>query len=98
MAASQREQDHERYRAEGLWRDERLTDDVRRWASTRGDRVAVVDEHRRISWSELWTEARAAAGALVQHGVGPGDVVSSQLPNGVDVVVLHIAVELAGGI
>lgn len=93
-----REQGHDQYRREGLWRDERLTDDVRRWATTRGDSVAAVDEHRRVSWTQLWDEARAAAGALARLGVGSGDIVSSQLPNGVDVVVLHVAVELVGGI
>jgi len=95
---SERERDCERYRAEGWWREDLLTDVVRRWASAQGDRVAVLDEHRRITWSQLWAEARAAAGALVRLGVGPGDIVSSQLPNGADVVVLHVAVELAGGI
>jgi acyl-coenzyme A synthetase/AMP-(fatty) acid ligase len=95
---TERERDHDRYRAEGWWRDARLTDDVRRWVSTRGDRIAVVDERRRITRSELWREARAAAVVLSGLGVGSGDIVSSQLPNGVDVVVLHIAVELAGAI
>jgi len=90
--------DYLRYRDEGWWREDLLTDDVRRWASTRGTQLAVVDEHRRVTWSELWNEARAAAAALKSLGVGPGDIVSSQLPNSADVVVLHVAVELAGGI
>ncbi|MEX0666399.1 MAG: AMP-binding protein [Acidimicrobiia bacterium] len=95
---TEREQDHERYRSEGWWREDRLTDDVHRWASTQGDRVAVIDEHRRITWAELWNEARATAAALQRLGIGPGDIVSSQLPNGADVVVLHVAVELVGGV
>jgi acyl-CoA synthetase (AMP-forming)/AMP-acid ligase II len=95
---NERVRDYERYRAEGWWRDDRLTDDVRRWASTQGDRVAVIDEHRRITWSELWNEARATAAVLQRLGVGAGDIVSSQLPNGADVVVLHVAVELVGGV
>jgi len=95
---TERERDYERYRAEGWWQDDRLTDEVRRWASTRGDRVAVIDEQRRVTWSELWNQARATALELQALGVGPGDIVSTQLPNGVDVVVLHLAVELAGGI
>lgn len=93
-----RDDDYQRYRHQGWWRGDRLTDDVRRWASTRGDQLAVVDEHRRITWSQLWNEARAAAAALQRLGVGPGDIVSSQLPNSADVVVLHVATELAGGI
>jgi acyl-CoA synthetase (AMP-forming)/AMP-acid ligase II len=95
---TEREQDHERYRDEGWWREDRLTDHVRRWAASQGDRVAVIDEHRRITWHELWREARAAAAALQRLGLGHGEIVSSQLPNSVDVVVLHVAVELAGGI
>lgn len=95
---TERERDYERYRAEGWWREDRLTDKVRRWASTRADHLAVVDEQRRVTWRELWDEARRTAAELVALGIGPGDIVSSQLPNGADVVVLHLAVELAGGI
>ena len=98
VVVNERERDHQRYRNEGWWRRDRLSDDVARWALNRADALAVVDEHQRITWRELWHRARATAAALAGHGVDRGDIVSSQLPNGADVVVLHVAVELVGGI
>src|SRR5207249_4056168 len=87
-----------RYREEGWWRDGRLTDDVRRWAEQSSDRTAVVDGEHRASYGELWREARRVAASLAELGIGRGDVVSSQLPNGLQCIVVHLAVELAGGI
>ena len=86
------------YREQGVWLAERLTDHVRRWASTKPAEVAVVDESERLAWSELWRRAAATADALRELGVTRGDVVSTQLPNGASMVVLHLAIELAGAI
>jgi len=86
------------YRDEGHWRPERLTDHVARWATARPGRTAVVDEDRRLSWSQLWRAACLTAESLRARGVGPGDIVSTQLPNGTDIIVLHLATELAGAI
>jgi len=87
-----------RYREEGLWREERLSDDVRRHAARAGDALALVDGGLRLRWSELWERARQSAAALAAAGVGRGDVVSTQLPNGADCVVLHLAIELLGAV
>jgi acyl-CoA synthetase (AMP-forming)/AMP-acid ligase II len=92
------EQDARRWRDEGLWRTERLTDYVRRWAAETPDRDAVVDGDRRVTWAQLLERARAAAAALQDLGVAPGDVVSTQMPNSLDMVVLHLGVELAGAV
>ena len=87
-----------RYRDEGWWRDGHLSDDVRRWAETAGDRVAVVDGDRRVTFAELWGESRRVAASLAELEVRGGDVVSSQLPNGLECVVVHVAAELAGAV
>jgi acyl-CoA synthetase (AMP-forming)/AMP-acid ligase II len=93
-----RTDDVRRYRDEGWWRSELLTDDVRRFAQASGDRTAVVDGARRFTYAELWSESRRVAAVLSSLGVTPGDVVSSQLPNGWECVVVHLAAELAGAI
>jgi acyl-coenzyme A synthetase/AMP-(fatty) acid ligase len=90
--------DLRRYRDEGWWQDDRLTDDVRRHAKTGGARIAVVDGERRFSYADLWREAQRIGAALTALGVSQGDVVSSQLPNGWECVVVHLASELAGAI
>ncbi len=90
--------DVRRYRDEGWWQADRLTDDVRRHAQTGGERTAVVDGARRFTYADLWSESQRIAAALAALGVRRGDVVSSQLPNGWECVVVHVASELAGAI
>ena len=48
--------------------------------------------------TELWIEARRVAARFARSAWRPGDVVSSQLPNGWECVVVHLAAELAGAI
>lgn len=90
--------DARRYRDEGWWRPERLTDDVRRFATSDADRPAVVDGDRRFTYGQLWVESQRVAARIGALGVRRGDVVSSQLPNGWECVVVHLAAELAGAV
>lgn len=87
-----------RYRELGYWREELLThrifDHARRWP----DRTAVIDGQTRLSWSDLSTKALSAAGTLRDRNVTQYDVVSTQLPNGIDIIVMHLAIELLGAI
>ncbi|GAA4711153.1 hypothetical protein GCM10023215_61650 [Pseudonocardia yuanmonensis] len=46
-----------------------------------GDRPAVVDDGRTLSYRELGDEVRRAAGAMLAHGVGVGDRVALWAPN-----------------
>jgi acyl-CoA synthetase (AMP-forming)/AMP-acid ligase II len=88
----------DRYRAEGWWRDEVLTDRLKRWVSSRGDELALIDGQIRLTWRQLGERVARRAQGLTAEGVRPGDIVSTQLPNGVDIVVLHLALELIGAI
>jgi long-chain acyl-CoA synthetase len=47
-------------------------------------KVAVVDGEQRVTYETLWREARTAAAALRDLGVGPGDRIALQIPNVVD--------------
>ncbi|MHB8592931.1 MAG: AMP-binding protein, partial [Acidimicrobiales bacterium] len=87
-----------RYRDEGYWRDDLLTALLYSHAQAKPEQRAVIDGKVRITWSGLLTAARKAAGALSAAGVGPDDVVSTQLPNGADIVILHLGIELLGAI
>jgi cyclohexanecarboxylate-CoA ligase len=62
-----------------------------RWASLQPDKTAVVDDARRLTYAELDALVDSAAAALQRRGIGPGDVVSSQLANGVGSMVLCFA-------
>jgi long-chain acyl-CoA synthetase len=48
------------------------------------DKVAVVDGEKRVTYAELWLEARAYAAGLRELGVGPGDTVAILIPNVLD--------------
>jgi non-ribosomal peptide synthetase component E (peptide arylation enzyme) len=88
----------ERYRESGFWRDELLTDRVASHARAKPSAIAIVDGEDELTWHELFLAARQAAAQLTSAGVTRHDVVSTQLPNGSDIVVLHLAIELLGGI
>ncbi|MDQ3092651.1 MAG: AMP-binding protein [Actinomycetota bacterium] len=55
-------------------------------------RLAVVDEARRLTYAQLDELVDRVAGVLWARGAGPGDVVTSQLPNGVEALALCLAV------
>jgi long-chain acyl-CoA synthetase len=48
------------------------------------DKVAVVDGATRVTYAELWLEARSYAAGLRELGVGPGDTVAMLIPNVLD--------------
>ncbi len=46
--------------------------------------VAVVDSGTRVSYRDLWEQARSYAAGLQQLGIRPGDTVAIQIPNVLD--------------
>lgn len=61
-----------------------------------GDREALVGDDRRLTYAEVATEVRALAGALLRHGVRPGDAVLVMLGNVVEAPLLQLAAHLLG--
>ena len=87
-----------RYRAAGWWQDRLLVEYVEEVAATAPDRVAVIDAREQITYSELRDQAHALASGLTRIGVVPGDVVSAQLPNWHEAVVLAVACSELGAV
>ncbi|UQU65678.1 long-chain fatty acid--CoA ligase [Couchioplanes caeruleus] len=48
------------------------------------DKVAVIDGPLRITYRDLWAQARSYAAALQQLGIGPDDTVAVVIPNVTD--------------
>lgn len=88
-----------RFRAEGYWRGQTLDDVFRAAVSARAaSDVAVVQAGHRLTWGELDQQVSAVAAGLAGLGVGTGDVVSVQLPNWTEFVVLNFAVARIGAV
>jgi acyl-CoA synthetase (AMP-forming)/AMP-acid ligase II len=63
-----------------------------------GDRLAVADGDRRLTYSELFEAARAFAGGLVDVGVEPGDRVAIWAFNCTEWIVGLLGLEQAGAV
>jgi non-ribosomal peptide synthetase component E (peptide arylation enzyme) len=86
------------YRDAGWWDDVTLPGRVAHHAANRPGALAVVDEHRRLTYGDLAAEAASLAAALSAGGVGAGDVVSVQLPNRHEAAVTAVAVLSLGAV
>lgn len=88
----------DRYTAAGYWRGVPLGALMWEWADRHGDRTAVSDLGRRVSYRELARGADRLAAALLAHGVGRGDTVLVQLPNTWEFVAVFLACQRAGAV
>jgi cyclohexanecarboxylate-CoA ligase len=84
--------------AAGYWRNETLDVYLDRWARERPDKTATVDASGRLTWSELARTVERVAYGLAEHGIGAGAVISCQLPNWTEFVVLALAATRLGAI
>ena len=62
------------------------------------DKLAVVEGDLRLSYAELWRDARRYAAALVERGIGRGSRVGLLAPNVVDFVRGYFGILSAGGV
>ncbi len=86
------------YTSAGYWGDHTITDYLDDWAERRPDKLAFVDARRQITFAELKRAADRCALGLLERGLGPGDVISYQLPNWIETVVLHLAISRIGAV
>ncbi|MBT2234826.1 amino acid adenylation domain-containing protein [Nonomuraea sp. NEAU-A123] len=71
---------------------------VERVAADDGDRPAVADDARRLTYAELAAEARRLATLLEREGAGPGTVVAVGGERGAAVIAAFLAIELIGAV
>ena len=62
------------------------------------ERIALIDEERSFTWSEVRKRCVALAASLVRLGVKPGEVVSVLAPNTAEMFEAHFAVAMAGAV
>ena len=88
-----------RYLAEGFWTDDTFGSFLERGATVHPNqelRIWSPTNPYRGPLSEVQARARHLAGGLRGLGVGPGDVVSYQMPNRIEAVVTFWALSLLG--
>src|SRR3954454_10049112 len=90
----------ERYYAQGYWRDGDLWGDFDARSREHADRVALVLEHRAVTYAELRRAAVAVSHRLADAGVGAGEVVIQVVRPSIEAAVamlgcLHRGVVLA---
>jgi long-chain acyl-CoA synthetase len=62
------------------------------------DSTALIIDQETITYTELWAQTRAYAGALRARGIGPGDPVAVLIPNVPDFVRVYYAILALGGV
>ncbi|MET9491595.1 long-chain fatty acid--CoA ligase [Nocardia sp. NPDC006630] len=65
-------------------------------ARRRPDHLALIEGAQRITFADLWRQAREQAGALIELGVRPGDRVALMGPNTADFPRAYYAILAAG--
>jgi cyclohexanecarboxylate-CoA ligase len=88
----------EEYAGQGYWLNRTITDYLDEVAEQTPDKTAFIDSRRQVTYAELRREVDRCALGLLELGVGPGDVVSFQLPNWIEWVVVHYAASRIGAI
>ena len=84
------------YFKSGAWRTETFHDIVKSRLEEDPDHPIVVDGDIRLTRQALYREAMQLGSALIRKGLGPGSVVSFQLPNWHEACVIGLASALYG--
>jgi cyclohexanecarboxylate-CoA ligase len=89
----------DRFRAEGFWGNERLTDYLERWARETPEAIAItVPGGKSLSYRETLSTARRFANGLRAVGLSKGDVIAIQLPSYPEFLIAYFGVTLMGGV
>ncbi|MGB0571867.1 MAG: AMP-binding protein [Alphaproteobacteria bacterium] len=82
--------------ASGIWRDETLVDQLAEVLAKNPDKLLIIEGDDAHTAADLDRQARALASALQRRGLSAGDVVSFELPNWPETVVIDLACSMLG--
>jgi acyl-CoA synthetase (AMP-forming)/AMP-acid ligase II len=86
------------YRAAGHWRNRNLVSIIDEEIATDPDRIIVFDQDHALTIGDLSRRGRALAHWLGSKGVKTGEVVSAQLPNWWEMLVIDVATSMIGAV
>lgn len=87
-----------RYRAAGYWEDRPLRDVFADWCRKYAGRVALIDAKTQVTFAELDARSTNLALNLLALGIRPRDRLVVQMPNVIEFVYLHFALQKIGAI
>lgn len=87
-----------RYKEEGHWLPQTLSDHLRDWATEYTDSTALVEGDERMSYRQLDEKVSSFASGLQRLGIARGDRVLVQLPNSIQFVICTFALFRLGAI
>ena len=87
-----------RYQKSGHWGAETFYSILAARAAAHPDRIAIVDRGRRVTYGELRTRVDRVAAGFAALGIGPGDVVTIQMPNWAEFAYVFFALERLGAV
>lgn len=87
-----------RYRAKGYWDDRPLRLVFKGWCEQFAERIALCDATRKVTFRELDERSTNLALNLLDLGIKARDRVVVQLPNVIEFVYLHFALQKIGAI
>ena len=88
----------ERWTRAGYWRSETFYQILARQAAAHPEREALVDHRQRVTCRRLLEGVDRVAAGFQRAGIGPGDVVTIQLPNWVEFAYAFFACERVGAV
>jgi acyl-CoA synthetase (AMP-forming)/AMP-acid ligase II len=88
----------DRFRRDGQWDGSVLGDALEAHVDARPDALAIIDRFGSLTYRELEEAVGRCAATLVANGVEAGDVVSLQIPNRREFIIVHLAAERIGAI
>lgn len=88
------------YRDAGFWNEDRLPSRVEMFAAHNPEKIAIVDfdGRRAKTYRELAADTNRVASLMLSEGISTGDVVTVQLPNWFETVVIDLAVIKVGAV
>ena len=85
-----------RYTQTGQWTNVTVVNSARRCVRDHPDRVAVIDGAVQLTFRQVLDQAYRLADTLRRRGIRPGNVVSFQLPNWQETLVINLACGIGG--
>ena len=84
------------FTASGQWKGQTLAGSAAHWANKAPATPVVIDDVAMLTFADLHNRGLQLAAALRSNGVKRGDVISFQLPNWHETLVINLAASLGG--